>query len=290
MARGRMLSATISESKKFGKVANNTNRLVYLMLLPWVDREGRYEADATLISHRVLMRCGVSEDEVEAALTDLHACGLVRLYSVRGKRVLEVIDFLKWNTPHWKEHDSMLPAPDEADPEPEPPTPVGASPTQEANVGPSTGQASAKQGATSAQGLAVREVKGSKGKGKEVTPSSAAPTRENPQAFVDTWNDNRGRLPSVQALNGKRRDAVARLAKEHDGEALALFRDATLAVAGDDYWVEHQYGFDNLMRPGRVLEKAEKYRAGGAQLGTARVRMLARADRWAAALPDDGGS
>jgi hypothetical protein len=107
-----MLSATISESKKFGNVQTNTSRLVYLMLLPWVDREGRYEADATLISHRVLMRCGITEDQVEEALTDLHRCGLIRLYSAQGKRVLEFVDFLKWNKPHWKEPDSMLPGPD----------------------------------------------------------------------------------------------------------------------------------------------------------------------------------
>ena len=123
MARGRMLSNTISESKKFGNVANDTHRLVYLMLLPWVDREGRYEADNTLISHRVLMRCGIDEAQVENALFDLHRCGLIELYSARGKRVLQIVDFLKWNTPHHKEPDSDLPDPSE-----------GESLTQESNV------------------------------------------------------------------------------------------------------------------------------------------------------------
>lgn len=282
MARGRMLSATISESKKFGNVQTNTSRLVYLMLLPWVDREGRYEADATLISHRVLMRCGIPEEQVEEALTDLERCGLIRLYSAQGKRVLEFVDFLKWNKPHWKEPPSALPDPSE-----------NGSLTQSDNVSLISGEEGAKLEPSLRQSPTAEvevEVEEEVEEEEDLVLLSAKPTRVNAQAFVDTWNEHRGHLPSVQSLNRKRRDGIARLVKEHDGDALALFGDATLAVAGDEYWVEHQYGFDNLLRPGRVLEKAEKFRAGGTQLGSARIRMLSRAERWATALPDDGGS
>ena len=160
MARGRMLSATISESKKFGNLTNHTSRLVYLMVLPWVDREGRYEADATLISKRVLMRCGIDEAQVELALSDLQRCGLIELYSARGKRVLQVVDFHKWNTPHHKEPDSDLPGPEE-----------GASETQESNIGATLSQDSANVAPiTALREVKEREVEVKERKGNQIPP------------------------------------------------------------------------------------------------------------------------
>ena len=207
MARGRMLSFTISESKKFGNLRDNTSRLVYLMLLPWVDREGRYEADATLISHRVLMRCGIPEEHVELALNDLHRCGLVHLYSAQGKRVLEFVDFLKWNKPHWKEPDSMLPARE------------GASPTQEANVDPSMSQERPKHDATLRQSPTA-EGKGREGKGREEEQPPLPPRAETPPtASIDEEAETSITLANKRRAN---RHATALLKQQHPNTSHAL--------------------------------------------------------------------
>jgi len=223
MARARMLSATISESKKFGNVTNNTNRLVYLMLLPWVDREGRYEADTTLISHRVLMRCGITEEQVEEALTDLHRCGLIYLYSAQGKRVLEFVDFLKWNKPHWKEPESMLPARD------------GASVTQSRNVDPSMGEEQPNVTPTLRQ-TPTAEVKGKEVKGKEEEPP--LPPQEPPPQ-----DDEAER--SIILANKRRanKHTTALLAQQHpqakhaldDLQSVYSWKPAQYAVVADTF-------------------------------------------------------
>lgn len=199
-----MLSFTISESKKFGNLRDNTSRLTYLMLLPWVDREGRYEADATLISHRVLMRCGIPEEQVEIALNDLHRCGLIHLYSVQGKRVLEFVDFLKWNKPHWKEPDSMLPAR------------PNASHTQESNVNPSTSQEQPKvtptlRQAPTAEGKG-REVKEREEEGKTTPPTPPRAAEVEPDKTEDDEADRSITLANRRRAN---RHATALLTQQH---------------------------------------------------------------------------
>ena len=120
---------------------------------------------------------------------------------------------------------------------------------------------------------------------QDLKPSSTSLTRAHPHtAFLDAWNEHRGNLPSVRALDAKRKRSIDALRKEHGNEALPLFADAVTCVAHDDFWVERQYTIDNLLRPGRVLEKAEKWRAGAVQLGTANLRMATQVERWARAL------
>lgn len=130
MARGRMISATISVSRKFAALANDTHRLIYLMVLPHVDKAGRYEADPVLIKGQCLTRLDIEPSTVEAWLKDAVKTGLLRVYKVGELRVLEIVDFLKHNTPHYKEPDSGYPPPDAG-------TPMY---TEETNVAPTSGQ------------------------------------------------------------------------------------------------------------------------------------------------------
>jgi len=113
-------------------------------------------------------------------------------------------------------------------------------------------------------------------------PLSAKPTREdtltiysngqaNPptkvagftDAFLEIWNDNCGALPVVRIATAARRKKFAKLRRELGAEAEQIFRAAARQVAGDPYWVEKGYGLDNLLVEGRVVEKAEKFAAGG---------------------------
>lgn len=288
MARGRMISGTIGESRKFAALANDTHRLIYLMVMPHVDKAGRFEADPILIKGRCLTRLDIDASTVEAWLKDAAKVGLILFYEAKGIRVLEIVNFTDHNKPHHKEPDSKLPGPDEG-------TPCS---TQESNVEPSMSQARPKHEPS----LPIIEVKRSKDKEKEREHSStsesepgkqlaATPPREShdPGLFKEIWNTNRGRLPAVATLNDKRRRAIKALVKEHGPAAAAeLFRDATRAVAADPFWIERQYGFDNLMT-GKVLQKAEQWRAGAAQLGAGNVRLASNIERWARALPPDEG-
>jgi hypothetical protein len=117
---------------------------------------------------------------------------------------------------------------------------------------------------------------------QDLRPSSAKPTRENTltlysngqanpptkvagftDAFLDIWNDNCGALPVVRIATAARRKKFAKLRRELGAEAEQIFRAAARQVAGDPYWVEKGYGLDNLLVEGRVVEKAEKFAAGG---------------------------
>jgi len=288
VASRRMISQSLGDSEKFASLANDTHRLAYVLLVTYADAEGRFLADAVSLRGKLYTRMPWTADMVEAALLDAHDVDLIRLYVCGKHRYGVIVGFHEHNT--IRRNPDGTPKEEAASRIPVPPDALQATPGTGAVPEPyrrSTGPAQAEV-------EVEREVE--REEEQDLQPSSAdlavtrsaAPTRANTQAFIDAWNEHRGHLPAVQALNRKRTDAVKQLVKEHDGDALALFRDATLAVAADDYWVQRQYGFDNLVRPGRVLEKAEKFRAGGTGLGDARIRMLSRAERWAAALPEEG--
>ncbi len=77
-------------------------------------------------------------------------------------------------------------------------------------------------------------------------------------SFRQLWNENRGTLPSVNRMTGAREKKVMALVKELGlDEALRLFELAVRVVAADEFWQKKGYGIDNLMRDGRVVEKAE---------------------------------
>lgn len=290
MARGRMISGTIGESRKFAALANDTHRLIYLMVMPHVDKAGRFEADPILIKGRCLTRLDIDASTVEAWLKDAAKVGLILFYEAKGIRVLEIVNFTEHNKPHHKEPESKLPGPDEG-------TPCS---TREPNVEPSMSQARPKHEPS----LPIIEVKESKAKEKErehsstselATPAprklAAAPPREShdPGLFLEIWNTNRGRLPGVTTLNQKRRRAIQALVKEHGAaEAVELFRDATRAVAADEFWLQRQYGLDILLA-GKVLQRAEQWRAGASQLGAGNLKLVANVERWSKALPPDEG-
>jgi hypothetical protein len=97
----------------------------------------------------------------------------------------------------------------------------------------------------------------------KTTTLSATPTSVSNQRLLEVWNQNSGVLPKVQRLNSKRNAALSRLLKELGADTERLFTQAVRQVASDRYWIENSYGFDNLIRDGRVVEKAEKFAAYG---------------------------
>jgi hypothetical protein len=91
--RGRMVSATLGASRRFSRLASNDHRLLYVLLIPHADAEGRLDADARILGGKAFTLLDVTPSEIEAALLDMHAVGLIELYEVAGERYLEIVDF-----------------------------------------------------------------------------------------------------------------------------------------------------------------------------------------------------
>lgn len=92
---------------------------------------------------------------------------------------------------------------------------------------------------------------------------SSTSREEHLQTLVNTWNALCGALPSVKALSAARRTKLRAFIKEAGGfeKAQEILRNATLAVARDDWWIRGKYGLDNLLAGGKVFQRAESYEA-----------------------------
>ena len=110
---------------------------------------------------------------------------------------------------------------------------------------------------------------------------SATPTRVSNQQLLDIWNQHCGVLPKVETDNSRRKAALDKIRKEHGDNTEERFVNAVKQVASDPYWIENGYGFDNLIRDGRVQEKHEKYLATGTMnqgdraMATSAMRIMA---------------
>lgn len=93
MAEGRMIKKRISLSHKFAKLKSNNARLLYLMIYPHLDIEGRIEANPKLIKGQVVPLLPFSLPKINEYLRDMHSVGLIKLYDVNGQSYLEVTKF-----------------------------------------------------------------------------------------------------------------------------------------------------------------------------------------------------
>lgn len=93
--RGRILSASLSQSRKFSRLENNDHRLMYVMLIPHVDCEGRHDAEAAILAGKCYTSLGFTPEQIMVGLGDMANVGLIHLYEVNGDMFLEVDDFLE---------------------------------------------------------------------------------------------------------------------------------------------------------------------------------------------------
>lgn len=308
MAEKRFIGRRIVESDKIRRLALDDNLLattLYAFLLPYLDKSGRMNANPLLLG-AMFEGYPWSVGQLEQAIHDLADVGLLHLYS-NGKYG-HIIQYKKFhtkqggfNTPHDKEPASELPGPEDKGS-----TPVASRRAPEALETPSStssGNDPDTYRTSTGEGPAYieleietkYEIEKEHSSTHEIQKTSprptlaASPPREShdPGMFMEIWNSHRGRLPAVQSLNSKRRRSIKGLVNEHGPQvALDLFRDATRAVASDDFWLARQYGFDNLLA-GKVLQRAEQWRAGAKQLGEANMRLAANVERWGKALPEE---
>lgn len=96
--RGRMLSASLSQSRKFARLDNHNHRLMFVMLIPHVDEAGRHDAEPAILAGKCYTTLNFTPDEISIGLGDMSNVGLIRLYEAHGDMFLEIVDFHTYQT------------------------------------------------------------------------------------------------------------------------------------------------------------------------------------------------
>lgn len=97
MARGRIISQSISNSRKVAEVSDQS-ALLFTWIQPHTDDYGRIEGGADDVLFSIVPRRGWTEEQVESYLKELWAVGLLKAYHENGKRYLEVYGFEEHQT------------------------------------------------------------------------------------------------------------------------------------------------------------------------------------------------
>ncbi len=96
MASGRLVSKNIVKDTGVNSLKSDLSRLGFTWTIPFLDRDGRIEGDATLLRNTVFpRRRDVTYAQMEDMILDWAARGLVILYEVCGERFLEFPGFRK---------------------------------------------------------------------------------------------------------------------------------------------------------------------------------------------------
>lgn len=113
MARGRMISKTISLDEKVDALPDDTARLLFTWLIPHLDCDGRMYGDASLFKSLVAPRRDISLQKIELYLNEMEKLGLILRYTVNGHKYIWCKNFSKHQTGLRKERESpsQIPSP-----------------------------------------------------------------------------------------------------------------------------------------------------------------------------------
>jgi len=283
MARGRMLDRALSRSKKF-QALKRDHRLIYVSILPFLDREGRTRADPLYLKANVFNHSDLTLKELAQGVAAMADAELVWLYGDEDNEALiEYVNWLRFNTPNRKEAKSEYVGPADERAMNCWCEPILACRTQDRELHVQcTGNARAMhvQSTELAHALHVENVNENVNVNVNVNVNERTSTPK-PAFFLKIWNDNRGPLAGVERLTEKRKRQLETFIDENPTEATELFTHATLYVSADPFWLQNGYGFDNLLVQGRIVEKAEKYKMYGTMtrgdraMATSAMRIMA---------------
>ena len=86
MARGRMLNKSISASRKFHLLPDDTCRLLATWILAHLDRNGVFYGDPVIVKSLIFPRRGdVSAEQIEMYLENMREIGLIILFESQGQ-------------------------------------------------------------------------------------------------------------------------------------------------------------------------------------------------------------
>ena len=94
MPDGRMLKKAISKSKSVGNLPSDSARLLYTWLIPWLDVEGRHEADPDIIKGSIFPKVkDMTPEKIAGLLKELAEANLIVLYGTNGETYLQLVKF-----------------------------------------------------------------------------------------------------------------------------------------------------------------------------------------------------
>jgi hypothetical protein len=108
MARSRNLKPSFFTNEELGKL-DDAACLLFAGLWTLADREGRLKDSPDWIKAHVFP---YKRRPVDALLDKLALAGFIIRYAAEGGRFIQVVKFLKHQTPHIKEPESLIPVPD----------------------------------------------------------------------------------------------------------------------------------------------------------------------------------
>jgi hypothetical protein len=116
MADGRILSKRVTRSDKVASLSSDTARMIYSWLIPYLDVEGRIEADPRLLKADIApLLDHITPEVINNVLQELHTIGLIVLYCAPdgSKRYLQLTRFEEnqKNLRKDREAPSRIPAP-----------------------------------------------------------------------------------------------------------------------------------------------------------------------------------
>ena len=112
MAEGRMLKKEISDSKKLGRLKSDRPRVLYFMMYPHLDRDGRLKADPHQLKGQVCTMLPYSAASIQKSLEQLHEVGLLVLYQIDGDQYVQISRFNDFQTFNYdRESKSKIPPP-----------------------------------------------------------------------------------------------------------------------------------------------------------------------------------
>jgi hypothetical protein len=94
MAEGRILSRRISRSFKVSALKSDTARLFFTWLIPYLDVDGRMEAEPALIKADLFpLLDHINTRAIKRLLGEIAAAGLIVLYECNGRKYLQLNQF-----------------------------------------------------------------------------------------------------------------------------------------------------------------------------------------------------
>lgn len=106
MARSRNIKPAIMDNEGLADLEPLT-RLLFVYLWMLADREGRLEDRPKRIAAQAFPYDRAAD--VDAMLVQLETAGFILRYHVKGMAIIQIVNFLKHQTPHGTEKDSELP-------------------------------------------------------------------------------------------------------------------------------------------------------------------------------------
>lgn len=93
MATARLISKSISTSKRWNRLSSWFTKTLYMLLIVHTDDYGIIDGDAEEIKWKVLPAASETPKQIESALEEMRQLGLIHRYQWKGHNLTEIIQF-----------------------------------------------------------------------------------------------------------------------------------------------------------------------------------------------------